>query len=195
MRTNKGFSIITLLLAIVVIVAIVGAVIYFVTNKVEDVEKVEEEYSKTEVAEALEKQVNSKILDASKEIQDTKEDLSTTFNENRLIAYLDNEASSEENPGIDCIDAYEKAEKIQNAKEDGEVYTIYIIKPEALSDKVVKYGAGTFEIGDVFTLEPITETKEDGTKKSTGSYEIKYYDSDKNWEVIETVDLYLTNQS
>lgn len=195
MKNDKGLSAIAIIISIAIIVVIVGAIIYFVTNKVEDVTKMDEEYSKTEITEALEKLINNKVVDASKQIQGTKDDISTSFNENNMISYLDNAKDLPENAGVDCIDPYEKSEKIQNATEDGEVYTVYIIKPEALSDKVVNFGKGNFEDGDVFTLEPITQNKEDGTKKSTGSYEIKYYDNNKEVAVVEKVDLYLTNQS
>jgi len=195
MKKGKKFQLLSLLLTLIIIAAIIYGIYYFLNKKLNTVVKVEEEYSKTEVAELLAKTINAKIVEASKQNEGTTNDISTNFNENNLISYLDNKSSNENCAGIDCIDPYEKSEKIQNASGDGEVYTIYIIKPEVLSENINNGIKGNFEDGDIFTLEPIINTQEDGTKKSTGSYEIKYYDTDKKSTVVETVDLYLTKQS
>ena len=181
---------------VAILIVIAGIAISWITGDngvVTKAAKVEEEYSKTEVSEALAKYLHDKLLDASNQIKGTTNDISTIYNENNLIPFLENSNESEV-PGIDCIDAYENAEKVQNASGDGEVYTIYIIKPKTLSSEVDSHGNGNMDTGDVFTLEPIIQEVE-GVKKSTGKYEVKYYNSNKEVSVIDTVDLYLNNQS
>jgi len=195
MKKQNGATVFFLIFAIIIIVLIAGVTIYLINRKVDDVNKVEEEYVKTEIAEAFEKEIHNKLLEAYKQIEGTQNDISTTFNENILIAYLDNKSDNIESPGIDYIDVNESIEKVLNVSEDGEVYKKYVIKPESISNDISEYGNGSIEDGDVFTLEPILITKEDGTVKSTGRYEIKYYDSDNIVTVLESVELYLTKTS
>ncbi len=198
-KANSGLGMKSLIIIVMILLIIIGIIVYIITgNKgiVTKATEVELEFSKTEVAENFEKKVNNKLLEAYNQVKNTTNDISTIYNENNLIQYFDNSQTHETLPGIDCIDSDNNSVKIMNASENGEVYEIYYIKPQVLSSEVTKYGLGkNLETGDVFTLEVIKMTKEDGTIKSTGEYEIKYYDSSKNSTIIGKIVLYKTNKS
>jgi hypothetical protein len=185
--------------------------------------KVELEYSKAEVRELLLVQINTKLLKASAELEGSSDDISTKFNEVSVIDYLTNgDPTDEGSPGVKCLIAPSGSgdPDIETVNGDAYIYSIYIIDPTKLSDAVDSYGKGiTAEDKftnkkDVFTLEVITEeivseaTETDESEdtlaenstntkkyKSTGKFELKYYDSDGNETVLDTVNLYLTNQS
>lgn len=83
---------------------------------------------------------------------------------------------------------------------DGKIYNKYRIIPTALSSSVDSYGKGTSN-KDIFVLEAVDDngnlitTPTDGTATSSGKYDLSYYDKDGNRSVLETVSLYMTNQS
>ncbi|MCI8309757.1 MAG: hypothetical protein HFJ45_06190 [Clostridia bacterium] len=202
-KRKNGGSLFLIIIALIIIAIIAVIAISKITGDdgvITKVNKVEVEYSKAEVGEKLVAIVHGEVVKASEKISGTSNDISTVFNEKILISFLTGTLENEENPGIECLTVEPSATQIRTVLEDGEISNIYIINPKALSDKVDIYGKGkSLEDKDVFTLEAITEeiTAEDGSiyTKSTGKFEIKYYDYEGKSSVIETVDLYLTNQS
>ncbi len=198
-NNNKGITIVALVVTIIILLIIAGVSISMIMGDngiVTRATEVELEYSKAEVLESLEMKVNNKLLEAYEHIKASPStDISTVYNEINLLTYFDNAKDNAEAPGIDCIDPY-GTEKIANVSENGEVYKIYLIKPTALSEEIKKYGAGeNTEKGDIFTLEVVEKAKEDGTKISSGEYEIKYYDENGKSEVLGKINLYQTNNS
>ena len=192
------------LLIIVAILAGVAAVAVFLVKGdngvITNVEKMELNYAKTEVSESLQTVINSEKVKASNKITGTKNDISTEFNEIKLINYLTAQTGEEENPGINCLSKEEKAIEIKTVKEDGVIFDKYRVDAKVLSNEIEDYGKGkSISEGDVFTLEAITdEVTPEGAEpyqKSTGKFELKYYDENGNADLIETFDLYLTNQS
>lgn len=199
MRDNKGITIVALVITIIVLLILAGVSISAVMSDngiVGRASEVDVKYSKVEVKEGLFMKINEKVIEAYKQIDGTSNDISTTYNEDIMIPYLENTEDDATAPGIDWVDADLNSEKVTNVTGDGEVYKIYYIKALKVSDDVKNYGKGTdVTTGDVFTLEPQLKTDENGVVSTTGKYEIKYYDYDKNPEVIDVVDLYLTNKS
>ena len=198
-RDEAGVTFVTLIIIIVILVIIAGVTVYFLTRDngiIKKTTNVELEYSKTEVSEKLDKEVNTKLLEAYNQIKDTTNDISTVYNENNLISYFDNSETDENLVGIDCIDPDTNSSKVLNAMSDGEVYEVYYIKPKVLSSEITMYGLGKdMETGDVFTLEVVKITREDGTVASSGEYDIKYYDNNGKGEVIGRIVLYKNNKS
>jgi hypothetical protein len=205
MKNEKGITLVVLVVTIIILLILAGVTITMVSGDngvITKATKVELEYSKAEVRELLLAQINSILLKASAKIEGTSTDISTEFNEAKVIDYLINgDTEDSENPGIKCLLKDEDVEKVKTVKEDAEIFAVYIIDSSKLSDSIGSYGAGRSftDKKDVFTLEVITEdaSNEDGStyKKSTGEFELKYYDNNGDSTVIETVSLYLTNQS
>jgi hypothetical protein len=205
MKNKKGVTLVALVITIIILLILAGVTISIVSGDngvLTKATKVELEYSKTEVRELLLMQVNTKLLKASSKIEGTSTDISTEFNETSVIDYLMNGDSEDaDSPGVKCLLEDESVEKVKTVKEDSEIYTVYIIDPTKLSDSINSYGVGRDfnDKKDVFTLEVVTEevTAEDNStyKRSTGEFELKYYDSEGNPSTLETMSLYLTNQS
>ena len=188
MRKEKGFSKIILILIIIAIFVCAGLVGKDVLKEFNKVTNVEEHYLQVEISEDLNSRLSEKLVEASKAISGTSNDISTVYCETKLIdEYLIPEG---------LIKADEEASKIKTANDLGEVYKRYYIVVNKFSADEHFNGKGTtIETGDVFTLEPVITTLEDGTEKSTGKYEFKYYDTDKKATVIEELELYKTNKT
>jgi hypothetical protein len=197
MKNYRGITLIALIITIIVLLILAGVTMSMISGEngiITKVSKVEIEYSKGEIRELLLLQVNAKLLKASEKIDGTSEDISKYFNEKLVIDYLSGvqtEDEDEESPGVNCLTPDPTATTIKAVNGEDDIYTVYIIDPLALSDSVDSYGKGkSLADKDVFTLEVMQENG-----KSTGQFELKYYDNDGNSTVIETLTLYLTNQS
>ena len=188
MRKEYGFSRIILIFIIIAAFCIAGFVLQGVVKDIDKVTVVEEQYLQVHISEELNSMLSSKLVEASQAISGTSNDISTVYYENKLIdEYLLKDG---------FIKADETSNQITSFNDAGLVYKIYYINIEKFSKEENLYGKGTtIETGDVFTLEPIITTLEDGSEKSTGKYELKYYDTDKKSTVIEELELYKTNQT
>lgn len=189
MERNKGVTLIALIITIIVLLILAGVSISILTGDNGVLTKattVELEYSKAEIEEAFGLQVNEKLMEAYSIVQDTNEDISTQYKESTLIPYFSSKYMTKD------ADAKVVQDVLGEMTGENALYSVYIINPLSLSDKVDLYGKGTEKSdNDVFTLE--VKTTEDG--KSTGEYELKYYDADGNSEVLSTYLLYRTNNS
>lgn len=179
------------LMILLIIIGVIAVVVFIVKNVVNDIDKVtnvEEKYLQVEISNDLNKLLSSKLVEASSIIQGTKNDLSTAYYENKLLdEYL---------VAQDLVKPDEKSDQVLSADGNGKVYKVYYINVDKFSEEEHLYGNGkNLESGDVFTLEPKITVLEDGTEKSTGIYEFKYYDSEKKSTIIEEIELYATNKT
>ena len=188
MRKEDGLSKIILILIIVAIFVCAGIVGKDVLKNINKVNNVEEHYLQVEISKELNSRLSEKLVEASKAISGTSNDISSVYCESKIInEYLIPEG---------LIKADEDAGKVKTANDTGEVYKRYYIVVSKFSEEEHFNGNGTtIETGDVFTLESVLTTLEDGTEKSTGKYELKYYDTDKKATVIEELELYKTNKT
>lgn len=188
MRKEDGLSKIILILIIVAIFVCAGIVGKDVLKNINKVNNVEEHYLQVEISKDLNSRLSEKLVEASKAISGTSNDIGTVYCESKIInEYLIPEGLVKED---------EQSEKIKTANDSGEIYKRYYIVVSKFSEDEHFNGKGTtVETGDVFTLEPIVVTLEDGTEKSSGKYELKYYDTDKKVTVIEELELYKTNKT
>lgn len=188
MKKEQGFSKIILILIIAVVIIGAGFIIQEVVKDIDKVTEVEEHYLQVEISKELNSRLSSKLVEASQAIANTSNDISSIYYENKLIdEYLIIEG---------LIKPDENSEQVTTVNDTGKVYKIYYINVEKFSKEDNLYGKGTsVETGDVFTLEPVIITLEDGTEKSTGKYELKYYDVNKKTTVIEELELYATNKT
>lgn len=188
MKKENGFSKIVLILIIIGIFVGAGFVLQGVVKDIDKVTEVEEHYLQVEISKELNSILANKLVEASQSITNTSNDISSVYHENKLIdEYLIPE---------EFIKHDEDSEQVTTVNDAGKVYKIYYINVEKFSKEDNLYGNGTsVETGDVFTLEPIVTTLEDGTEKSTGKYELKYYDANKKVTVIEELELYATNKT
>lgn len=187
---NKGITLIALVITIIVLLILAGVSISIMMGDNGIVTKattVELEYSKAEIEEKFEMLVNDKLMEAYASIQNSGTDISNFYKESILIPNF-------------IESGYITADTTSNTVSDllGEMtgtplYSRYIINVNVLSDKVDLYGKGTsIETGDIFTLE----VKTDEAGKSTGEYDVKYYEnSDSEGEILTTFSLYLSNNS
>lgn len=188
MKNENGFAKIVLILIIIAIFVCAGFVGKDLVKEIDKVTDVEEHYLQVEISKDLNSRLSAKLVEASQAIVGTSNDISTVYYENKLIdEYLIVEG---------LIKADETSEQISSVNDTGKVYKIYYINVEKFKKQDSIYGKGTsIETGDVFTLEPKTITLEDGTEKSTGIYELKYYDAEKKATVVEELELYKTNKT
>ena len=149
--------------------------------------------------------LNTELRSASSDIAGTTDDISTRFNEPKLINYLQgnhnySNTEHDEVEVIKCIEELEGSIDINPKGGEGIIKDKYRVIVDELCTESDKYGVGkTIDEGNIFTLEAQTEeqTNEDGSKKivSTGNFDLKYYDKNQKVTILETVSLYLTNQS
>lgn len=179
------------LIILLIIAAVITTIVFVAKGVIQDIDKVtnvEEKYLQVEISKELTSMLSTKLLEASNEIQSNKNDLSSAYNETRLIeGYL---VSGE------FIKPEKDSKQIASFDGGSMVYKVYYINVDKFSEEDHLYGNGTnLNSGDVFTLEPKVQILEDGTEKSTGVYELKYYNSEKKAEVIEEIELYATNKT
>lgn len=188
MERNKGVTLIALVITIIVLLILAGVSISILTGDNGVLTKattVELEYSKAEIEEAFGLKVNLKLMEAYDAVKDNGADISTAYNEAILSDFT--------SKGYITPIGTSKITGVLGE----DVYKIYQVNVASLSDKVDAYGKGTAtDTGtnkDVFTLE--VKPSEDDSAKSSGQYDLKYYDVDGNSEVLSTYLLYRTNNS
>ena len=188
MKKENGFAKIILVLIIIAVFVVAGFVLKNVVKDIDKVVDVEEQYLQVEISKDLNSRFSNKLVEASQAIANTSNDISSIYYENKLIdEYLIQE---------ELIKPDESSEQISTVNDVGMVYKVYYINVEKFSNEENIYGKGTsVETGDVFTLEPIVNVLEDGTEKSTGKYELKYYDENKKATVVDEFELYKTNKT
>ena len=234
MKTNRnGISILVLAIILIVLVLIAGISITYVIRDngvISTAIKMEIDTAKGEIRDHLLQNINSELLSCSTEIQGTSTDISTRFNEIRLINFFAGHSNyvgtdHDDTAAVLCIEKLDSDSNDDNngkminpkgghikdlqtedyndvldkglATEDNKIYNLYRVIPNALSSDTT-YGKGKkISDGDIFVLEAVDD---DGNRipengDSTGKYCLKYYDKDGKATVIETVSLYLTNQS
>lgn len=192
---------------------------------VSNVMKMDVETVEAEVRDYFIKLLNEEVVCASDSIKNTTTDISAKYNEIQLINFLAGhqnfaETEHEDTSAVLCIENLDTAKQItpkggskeylseENVKdliekklltEDGKIYNQYRVMPKAFSEEMASYGKGKkIEEGDIFVIEAVTEEGEKITEEnaqSTGKYQLIYYDKDKKAHVLETVSLYMTNQS
>lgn len=186
---NKGVTLVALVITIIVLLMLAGISISLMTGDNGVLTKattVELEFSKTELEESFESIVKDKLMEAYEAIQSDNSDISNYYKESILIP---------EFIGSGYIEPYTDSEIVSDVlgeMTDTPLYSIYIINASVVSEDVGIYGQGSLEEGNVFTLEVIVD--EEG--KSTGEYNLKYYETaGSEGEVLTTVSLYLSNNS
>ena len=234
MKTNEdGISIIVLAIILIALALIAGISITYVIRDngvISTAIKMELDTAKSEIRGHLLQNINNELLSCSTEIQGTSTDISTKFNEIRLINFLSGHnnytgTDHDETAAVLCIERLDDDSNDENnskwinpkggnikdlwiddyndvlekglATEDNKICNLYRVIPNALSSDTT-YGKGKkISDGDIFVLEAVDES---GNKipeggDSIGKYCLKYYDKDGKATVIETILLYLTNQS
>lgn len=209
MKKNSGVTMIVLIVTIIVLVILAGVSISYVLGEngvITKASEMEEETSKGEVRDRFLLLINSELLSASSDIVGTTDDISTRFNEPKLINFLKgNPNYTGENAEGDCIKCIEEfSDEKTNEVEvfnpkggGGTIKTKYRIIPDELCPETDRYGTGkNIKDGNIFTLEAVLTEVENGTATGyDGKFELKYYDKEGKSTVLETVNLYLTNQS
>lgn len=213
MKKNNGVTIIILAIIIAILIAVAGVAVYFVVGDdgvISKTIKMDVETTQGEVRDHLLSLINVELRSASSDIVGTTDDISTRFNEPKLINFLQgnhnySDTDHDETEVIKCIEEFSDSKTIipKAGGDSGiEIKDKYRIIVDDLCTESDKYGTGkTIENGNIFTLEAITEKEineegvETGNILSTGNFELKYYDKDGKSEVLEKVSLYLTNQS
>lgn len=211
MRNKNGVTMIALIVTIIVLVILAGVSISYVLGDhgvITKAAQMEEETSKGEVRDRLLLLLNSELLSASADIVGTTDDISTRFNEPKLINFLKGHKNFEgkEYAEEDCIECLEEFDGTEDGvqeitpKSGGEtkIKTKYRIIPDDLCPETDRYGTGKhIKDGNIFTLEAVyDEIKEDGTVTGyDGTFQLKYYDKEHKEIVLEKVKLYMNNQS
>ena len=211
MKKNNGVTLITLVITIIVLIILAGVSITYVVGDhgvITKAAEMEEETSKGEVRDRFLLLLNSELLSASADIVGTTDDISTRFNETKLINFLKGNRNYEgkeyaEEDCINCIEEFEgSSDGVEEIKPkdggDTKIKTKYRVIPDDLCPETDRYGTGKhIADGNIFTLEAVyTEIGDDGTPTGyDGSFELKYYDKEHKEIVLETVKLYMNNQS
>lgn len=219
MKKNNGVTLIALVITIIVLLILAGVAIAYVVGDngvISNTMKMEVETAKGEVRDHFLLLLNTELVCASADISGTTIDIGTRYNEPKLINFLKGNQNFSgtdhaEEGVIKCIEEFKNPTSSDDVKdiiakggeEDSKtIKNKYRVISSSLSPEGDKYGVGkNISDGNIFTLEAITEeeTDEDGNKTgnilSTGKFELKYYDKDGNEEVLETISLYVTNQS
>lgn len=194
MKRENGVTLIALIITIIVLLILAGVSLSFLMGDNGVVTKAissDIKYAKAEVYEKLFQEVNSELVKAADYAVENSVDISTVFNEKILISLLSG-VDHEDSEGIHCLTKDPTAQDVKSLLEDEDfkVATVYIIDPVALSSGVTKYGKGKkLADKDVFTLEVILQGEEPN-QKSSGEFELKYYDKNGNSEVISTLTLH-----
>ena len=226
-RNRDGITLIALIITIIILVILAGVSLSYVLGDngvVTNAMRIELETSKGEIRDHLLLNLNDELLSCSADIYGTATDISTRYNELKLINFLAGnmnykDTDHEDSSAVECIEPLEDAVAITPKKQDADIsddvksalvskglitsdkkiYNKYRIIPSALSAEVDNYGKGKTD-KDIFVLEAVNEdgtkiTGEDGNNTSSGKYQLIYYDKDKKATVLETISLYMTNQS
>lgn len=186
---NRGVTLVALVITIIALLVLAGISISFVIGDngiLTRATTVELEYSKTEVEEQIEMIVNDKLMESYSAAQNDSSDLSSHYKESILIPeFIESGYITPDTDSAIVTDVL--SEMVETP-----LYSIYIVNASAISDNVGIYGQGNLNEGDVFTLE----VKTDETGKSTGEYDLKYYEiGNSEGEVLTTVSLYQSNNS
>ena len=207
---NKGITLIALVITIIILLVLAGVSLSALAGDngiLTRAASVEEEYSKGELEEQLVMIINQKLIDAYKTISadtDSNEDISAQFNEEILINYLTDPNGNNSNDDAYIEIGYD-AKSITPVRTPDDstfvLYDLYYIYATRVVSNIDSIGIGENDgkLINVFMLEAITteETDENGNvvTKSTGEYNIVYYNSNSEQSILTSVYLYLTNES
>lgn len=210
MKKEEGVTLIALIITIIVLIILAGVSISFLAGDDGIVTRAinsDIKYAKAEVYEKLFQEVNNELVKAADYAVDNSVDISSIFNEKILISLLSG-IGHDDSEGIHCLTKEPTAIEVPSVLEDEDfkVASVYIIDPVALSSGVTNCGKGKkLADKDVFTLEVVLEevtpqvgegeTPRDPYQKSTGKFDLKYYDKDGKAEVISTITLHATNKN
>lgn len=208
MRKNNGITLIALIITVIILMVLAGVSVAYVAGDngiVANAMKMEVETAKGEVRDHILLLLNTELVCASADIAGTTIDIRTRYNEPNLINFLkgnQNFAGTDhaEEGAIACIEDFEGdsdgvVELVPNSGE-GTVLSKYRIISTALTPEGDKYGVGKhIADGNIFTLEAIITKDAENNDVFEGKYELKYYNTDKAATTLDTVALYLTNQS
>lgn len=207
---NKGITLIALVITVIVLLILAAVSLSTLVGNngiLARAATVEEEYSKGELEEQFIMIVNQKLIDAYKIISintESDEDISTQFNEEILINYLTDPNGDNSNDDAYIEIGYNASTITPVIAPDDStfvLYNLYYIYASRVVSNIDSIGTGENDgtLKNVFMLEAITieEADEDGNTitKSTGEYNIVYYNSSSETDVIASVYLYLTNKS
>lgn len=205
MKSNKnGVTLISLVITIIILIILAGVSISYVVGDngvISNAMKMDIETAKGEIRDHILLLLNEELLCASNKISGTSADIGTEFYESRLVNYL---KGNQNFPGTEyadigatkCIEEFTDASAnniVDLTPKAGEtVKSKYRIISEAICPEGDRYGVGqNIDNGNIFTLEAVNPN----TPEYEGKFELCYYDKDGNREVLETVALYMTNQS
>lgn len=193
MRDNKGASLIGLVIILAILAGIAFAIYKFAIRDdgiVGKQLKVEEDYSKQEIKEAISSIINEQIAKSTN--AESAVEISKVVNEGIVLLGTDNEDGTHTDGLLEKYVEPMSETQIQSANGEVTIYDKYFVKAQKLSDQIDQYGKGSKDSGkDIFVLEAVKN--EEGN--SSGKFELKYYDNDGKEELIETYDFYLTNQT
>lgn len=213
MRNNKnGITLIALIITIIILLILAGVSMNYVTGEngiITNAMKMELETAKGEVRDHLKVRLNEELACAASDLYGTVQDIGTRYNEPALVNYLKGNKNylntdHEEKITTACIEEFNSDSLtsndivvIDNSKLNGRtissnIYSKYRIKSEVLCPNGDKYGIGkNISDGNIFTIEAIGLD----TNSYNGKYELVYYDKDHQRFVLDTISLYITNQS
>ena len=207
---NRGVTLIALIITIIILLILAGISLTALVGDngiLTRAASVEEEYSKGELEEQLTMLINEKLVDAYEKINqntETSEDISTQFNEEILINYLTdpNSDGSDDDAYIEIEYNAEVISPVKTAEDESFVlYDAYYIYATRIASSLDTIGIGENDgtLKNVFILEAITEETSDEngntTTKSTGEYNLVYYNSESVSSILTTILLYTTNNS
>ena len=209
-KNNSGITLITLIVTIIILVILAGVAMNYIAGDngvISNAMKMEIETAKGELRDRFLLLLNTELVSASAEIAGTTTDIGTKYNEGNLINFLNGNQNftggNAEQGAIDCLDdtytpgeGEDEVKTIKPKYGDGEIKSKYRIIAKNLCPDGDKYGIGkNIKEGNIFTLEAILEKDNAGASVSSGKFELVYYDLEGKRDVLETVSLYLTNQS
>lgn len=197
---NKGVTLIVLVISVIVLLILAGVSISFIMGENGVVTKavtMDQELSKAEMEEAVGMLINDLLIAGYAESQepDSNKTINDCFNEEIVLEYLLNPDNGlEANVSYILPDtSISEDEMIATLNDDTQkiICPIYYISVPNISTKTSRYGNGTDKSsGNVYTLEVKYEPveKDDETiLKSTGAYELKYYDKEGKEELLSTL--------
>lgn len=204
---KNGVSLVALVITLIILILLAGVSVAYVVGDngvVSNTIKMDLEATEGEVRDHLLVHLNEEILAASNKISGTTEDISTAYNEIKVINYLkgnQNYPDTEyaESNATKCIEEFENSEingvqDITPKSGEGTIKSKYRVIATELCPDGDRYGVGkNISDGNIFTLEAVYNQEK--PEEYDGKFELVYYDREHKRNVLDTVSFYMTNKS
>ena len=171
MKTNKGLTLIALVITIIVLLILSGVSLSLTLGEngvINKASTVESTFNQSEVLEELKNLTASKYLEVYNETLGI--DLSSKYNTDILLSYFAED-------GRKVINSSNKNDS-SNAIEEGYIY--YPINLESLKRDISKYGKGNWSSGDVYAIRREFNSDAEGNEVYGAELEAVYKDFDAN---------------